>query len=369
MHIISKKTVSDTLKKNGFSIATLKELSGGSNHYVFAAGTVGGQKLIIKFPRIRETELAFLEGHRDTLFGGSLSLEREAYLLNLIRDTGLPTPRIYGIYPTKQGDCIVVERSPGYNLIDYMSQHEHALDIFLTIMRNLGSDFRQLHKIRFQSFGNVMTASIIEPAGITNFTDRYKPINDMLLDRCLIKGGLTHKEKDQLKHFFDSKFEFFRPRLDLHHSPATLVITDIHGDNFFVSNHQSSGYFDVESSQAAPLEYELYCLRFFVFNTYGPEEFLLAEQNFWETYSLGKFNYPDSETDSLIDFFSACRLLEIFQSYWGHIDGLRDTWGHRIKQILFNYLDTHTIDYESLGAIWRERDHQPTQATKKEDIV
>ena len=362
MKTISENTVLKALKENKFNIESIKTLTGGSNHYVFAAKTIEGKDIIIKFPKIRETELAFTDGHKDTLFGGQLSLERESYLFDLVRNAGLPAPEVYGIYPTDQGDCIVVECSPGCNLMDYMENHSHSLDVFLDIMKSLANDFRLLHKTRYKSFGNIMEDSEIEPAGVSNFADRYLPINDMILERCLAKGGIDEKEHKQLKSFFDGKFKSFRKRLDIKNSPPTLVITDMHGDNFFVKDNKVSGYFDVESSQAAPLEYELYGLRFFVFNYYNTKEFDLAERDFWLEYSQGQIECPDEETDCLIDFFSACRLLEIFQSYWGHIDGIRDTWGVRIKTILFDYVNTGHIDYIALGAIWRERDKQPLNA-------
>ncbi|MCD6323090.1 MAG: hypothetical protein J7L77_08705 [Clostridiales bacterium] len=362
MYSISEETVRTVLLENGFSIQYIKELSGGSNHFVFKAITIGDTKLIIKFPRIRETELVFGENNMDTLFGGQLSLERESYLLDIIRKVGLPTPNVFGIFPTPQGNCIVVECSPGCNLTDYMGKHSHSQSVFLKIIKNLGLDFRLLHKTRFSSFGNIMTHSEIEPSGVLNFADRYLGINNNILEKCRIKGGLDSKEFIRLKKFFQSKFQSFYTRLDINKSPATLVITDMHGGNFFIENDRISGYFDVESCQAAPLEFELYSLRFFVFNYYSKEEFLLAESTFWQAYYNGEQNHPDSETDSLINFFSACRLLEIFQSYWGHIDGLRDTWGLRIKNILFDYIETGFLDYIQLGTIWRERDKQPLQA-------
>jgi hypothetical protein len=364
VHSISKDTLQADLTKSGFNILNIKELSGGSNHFVFEATTLDNKDIIIKFPRVRETELSFGEGHKDTLFGGRLSLEREAYLFDLVRSPGLPSPKVFGIYHTTQGNCIVVERSIGCNLMDYMERHSHSLTVFLDIMKNLGSDFRLLHKTRFESFGNIMEYSKIEPVGETNFADRYLAINDMLLEKCRIKGGLDDNEYNVVKNFFDNKFKSYHSRLDINHSPATLVITDMHGGNFFIENNRISGYFDVESCQAAPLEFELYALRFFVFNYYSSEEFILAERAFWTSYYDGNSDHPDSETDALIDFFSACRLLEIFQSYWGYIDGLRDKWGEQIKNILFSYIETGHVDYIRLGAIWRERDKQPLHAKR-----
>lgn len=362
MNTISEHTVRSVLSKNNFSIQKLENVAGGSNHLVFAVKTTDGKKLIVKFPTVRKMESSFCKEHTDTLFGGKLSLEREAYLFDLVRRSGLPSPRVLGILPTKHGDCIIVERSPGCNLMDYMQNHNHSLHRFLQIIENLGNDFRVLHKTTFKSFGNIMKDSVIEPSGILNFADRYMSINQMILNKCKSKGGLDAKELERTQKFFDTKFKLFRDKLDIFHSPATLVITDMHGNNFFVKNDKISGYFDVESSQAAPLEFELYAIRFFVCNYYGEKEYVLAEKAFWHAYYHGQSDHPDKKTDELIDFFSACRLLEIFQSYWGHIDGVRDTWGQRIKILLFNYMNTSKIDYASLGAIWRERDRQPVHA-------
>jgi len=359
VHIITEETVYAALIESGFNIIDVKSLSGGANHFVFAAETKENAQLIIKFPRVRETELAFGDGNKDTLFGGDLSLERESYLFDLIRNAGLPSLKTFGIIPTAQGNCIVVERSPGCNMMDYMDKHSHSLSTFMSIMGSLGSDFSRLHKSSFPSFGNIMEGSKIVPAHIINFADRYLSINNMLLDKCLMKNGINQDEYKMIKDFFDSKFHFYRNRLDINNSPATLVITDMHGGNFFVDDRKASGYFDVESAQAAPLEFELYGLRFFVFNYYGQKEYDLAEKAFWTSYYNGLQDYPDRKTSELIDFFSACRLLEIFQSYWGHIDGLRDTWGQRIKDILLDYISTGHVDYMRLGDIWRERDKQP----------
>lgn len=359
---ISIQTVQALLCQIGLCPAHLRELSGGSNHYVFDAETLEGKKLIIKFPRIRKTERKYQKGNQDTLFGGELSMEREGYLLDAVRSAGIPTPRVIGIYDSAQGRCIVMERSPGMNLMAYMTENRHSLTVFLQVMQRLGEDLRNLHTFRYPSFGNLMQGGLVEPAGIDNFADRYLPINDRLITICRDKGGLNALEFERVTSFFNERFRHFRSVLDIAVSPATLVITDLHGGNFFVENQKCSGYFDVESAQAAPAAFELYAMRFFVFNFYGKKEYALAQEAFWHAYYAGRRNEPDPQTDALIDFFSACRLLELCQSYWGYVDGLRDNWGEEIKQILFRYMAGKPLDYQHLGAIWRERDGQPGQA-------
>lgn len=356
---IPKHAVQNALEQNNIYTTSIKELTGGSNHYVFSIQTERTGDLIVKFPKIRETEKSYGNANKDTLFGGRLSLQREIYLLDKVRKAGLPSPKALLLMDTDYGQCIVMERTPGHNLMDYMEYNHHSLRRFLMIMGNLGNHMRNLHRMRFPSFGNIMCDAKIEPDNILNFADRYQSINHHIMKRCLEKGGLTQGEYHEVSSFFDSKFDSYRQQLDIHNHPATLVITDLHGDNFFIDNHKISGYFDVESAQAAPMAFELYSLRFFVFNYYGEKEYRLAEKSFWEAYYNHQQDAPDPDTNELIDFFSACRLMEIYQSYWGHIDGLRDTWGQRIKEILFHYIDRGHVDYLTLGAIWRERDRQP----------
>ena len=355
--------VANLLAAQGHEVKRLTQLGGGSNHYVFEAETAAGRELIIKYPRIRETEAQYQQAHEDTLFGGRLSMQREAFLFGEVRRSGVAAPRVDGVFDTPAGQCIVVDRSPGMDLPAYMAQEGHSLTKFLQVMACLGHDFRRIHDtVRYATFGNIMDGGVIEPAGLTNFADRYLPINDRLMGICKAKNGLTDAEFAHVKAFFDRRFEELRPRLEASANPPTLVITDMHGGNFFVKDGEVSGYFDVESSQAAPAMFELYALRFFVFNFYGEEEYRLAEKIFWSAYYDGERDAPTPEEDDLLDFFTACRLLEIFQSYWGYIDGLRDTWGQRIKDILMDYIATGKVDYIALGAIWRERDGQPEKA-------
>lgn len=354
------ETTRALLKSIGKPAGKLTPFGGGSNHYVFSADTLDGERLIVKFPRVRETERKYQRGHRDTLFDGELSLEREAYLFGAVRAGGLPAPGVVGIYETPAGPCIIVSRSPGLNLPDYMASVGHSVSAFLNVMTGLGRDFSRLHRLRYPSFGNLMAGGRIEPCGITNFADRYLPINDRLISVCRDKGGLSDGEHTLVRNFFSDRFFAWRSRLAIDAAPATLVITDMHGGNFFVENGRPSGYFDVESAQAAPAEFELYSFRFFVFNFYGNAEFLRAEKAFFSAYYNGQQDAPDPQTDRLIDFFSACRLLELFQSYWGVHDGLRDEWGARIKSVLFDYMENDTVDYARLGALWRARDGQPT---------
>lgn len=356
------------LTREGYSVSEITQIPEGSNHYVFDVLLSDGSSAICKFSKIRYTEQKLIKESTDTLFGGKLSLEREAFLYSLVkRSANLPAPEVYGIHQSEIGDFIVVEKMPGESFKRYLHRSGYSSRAFLDTMKALGRDFARIHEITFSSFGNVMADGFIDPQGIKNFSRRFSQVMDMRINLAEAKGALNTEELSRVRRFFDSKFDDFSETFDIRNSPAVLVLTDFHGDNFFVdSSGIPCGYFDLESCQAAPAALEFYGLHFFLFNYFDKDAYHQAEKAFYESYARegGKYS-PNTPYDyQVIDFLSACRLLELAESYWGYVDGLRDTWGVRIKALLYDYMDCGKIDYIALGDIFRERDGQPKSLAK-----
>lgn len=358
--MINKDFVISQLKEIGYEVESISYNGSGSNHHVYEVTTDNGKELIVKFTKVRHTEKGIQEENTDTMFGGKLSLKRESYLFDLIGSANLPTPKTYYINDKIEPNYIVISKCPGKDFIKWMEENNYSKTKYLNSMKKLGIDFSNLHQLSFKSFGNIMVNSIIEPENINNFSTRYKSVNDMILSRCITKKVFNEKEHNLVETFFNNKFDYFRARLDAKTNSPTLAITDIHGGNFFVDNEGTpSGYFDVESAQAAPKEFELYSFPFFIFNFFDTENIEEeAKQAFLEGYT-GEIDWE------LIDFFSACRLLELVQSYWGYIDGLRDNWGQKLKEVLLEFILRGSLDYTKIGTLWRERDKQPKSPNLK----
>lgn len=363
MTTITTEIAEKLLLKAGYEVNSLKQINEGSNHYVFVVTLKTGEKLICKFAKIRETEKNIGEAGLDTLFGGKLSLEREAYLFSMIKEkAGVPTPKVHGIHHSEYGTFIVLEHMDGISHKQYMKDSGYSKKAFLDSMKYLGEDFAKIQSVTFSTFGNVMVDSEIEPSGLTNFSDRFHQVIQMRIDRCMKKNVFTEKEHSLVCAFFDKKLEQLRSHFEACTSTPVLNFTDMHAENFFVDNTgHPSGYFDLESAQSAPAALEFYGFRFFLFNFYDKNCFDEAEYAFFQGYKgAGGLYAPTSVDDNqAIDFLAGCRLLELAQSYWGHIDGIRDTWGTEMKQLLFSYMENNTIDYMAIGNIWRQRDKQP----------
>jgi aminoglycoside phosphotransferase (APT) family kinase protein len=348
------------LLKAGFSPKKIHYIPEGSNHEVFLITMEDGKEEILKLPSQRYTED---NGHTDTLFGGELSLKRESSLYHLARNAGVPAPEVFSWSPTDPA-YILMEKMPGKSYVSFLEDSNFSKKTFLDSLSALGEDFAKIHQIRFDSFGDIQGEHEIMPQGIDNFSDRFSSIMEMRIDKAEKKGALLAKEAAGARQFFRQKFESLRPLLDREVKPPTMVFTDMHGDNFFVDeNGKPSGYFDLESAQAAPAELEFYGFRFFLFNYYDQATFIEAEAAFFTGYEAagGAFAPKTKEDHQLIDLLAGCRLLELTESYWGYVDGLRDNWAVEIKAILLDYLQTSIVDYVSLADVFRPKTGQPKQ--------
>lgn len=355
-----EKKANAILLDAGFSPKSIHYIPEGSNHEVFIVTTEDGQELILKLPSQRYTED---NGHTDTLFGGNLSLKRESVLYALARGAGVPAPAVYAWSPSNPA-YILMEKMPGKSYAAFLEENRHSKQAFLDSLYALGQDFAKVHRLRFDSFGDIQGPETIEPAGLTNFADRFNAIMRRRVDRAEKKGALSTHEAGRVLQYFLNAFDTLRPLLERDVKPPTMVFTDMHADNFFVDNAgRPSGYFDLESAQAAPAELEFYGLRFFLFNYYDQSTFAEAETAFFKGYTEmgGPFAPKNRKDHQLIDLLAGCRLLELTESYWGYVDGLRDNWAVEIKAILMNYLETDTVDYVSLADVFRPKTGQPKQ--------
>ena len=162
------------LTECGYTVDAISQINEGSNHYVFDVTLAGGKPAICKFARVRETEEGLSQENKDTLFGGTLSLGREAYLFRMIRQqANVPTPEVYGVHDSPYGKFILLERMSGISQKECMVQSGYSKKVFLDSMKYLGRDFARIQNITFPSFGNIMEDSVIEPSDMTNFSDRF----------------------------------------------------------------------------------------------------------------------------------------------------------------------------------------------------
>lgn len=222
--IVTVDNAKAALESCGYGIEAIHQINEGSNHFVFMVTLSDGRPAICKFARVRETEQGLSEGNKDTLFGGTLSLGREAYLFRMIRsETGVATPEVYGVHNSAYGKFILLECMKGISQKECMVRSSYSKKVFLDSMEYLGRDFAKVQSITFPSFGNIMENSVIDPQGLTNFSDYFLRVVDMRIERCVQKNTFTQKETRQVTEFFHKKLQELRPHFD-----AAITLSLIH---------------------------------------------------------------------------------------------------------------------------------------------
>lgn len=359
---ITEYLAKEAMIEAGYLVSDIQAINEGSNHYVFKVDLQTQEKVICKFVKIRSNENVDINELYDTMFHGKISLDREVALFKIARDAGLCAPQVYGIHQSSLGQFLVLERMPGISFTSYIKNHDYHEDVVMKAIEYLAQDMAKLHQRSFVSYGNLMDEECVIPCGITNYKDYFLDIALNHVKRAHEIGMLDDSEAKYYTTFIDQRFDDFKDCLSTKKYPPVMAFTDMHGENFFVDETgKPSGFFDLESSQAACAALEFYGFRFFLFSMFDHEAYEKLDSHFFSSYTKAHGPYaPTSIHESdYIDFMSALRLLELAQSYWGYIDGIRDSWGLRFKQLFIDYMETHSIAYEKIGDIFRDRDHQP----------
>jgi Phosphotransferase enzyme family len=346
------KTAKLKIEKCGYSIDSIKLIPEGSNHNIFDVKLFNDQNVIARFKKGKNGEIK-----RDSLYGGVTSIERECAIYNILTDAVLPAPRVL----EKHVDFLLVEKLPGMLWREYMEVNDFQKDNFLISMYELGKVIAKVQQITFTANGDIMSDNQIYPQYFSNFIDRFSAVMQMRIFHAAQKKVFSKAEIRLLKKKFISNCIALRAKLSEKAVPV-MVLTDLHADNFLVDESGNpSGFFDLESCQAAHPALEFYGLKFFLFNYFDKVAFMEAEDSFFAGYcnANGKYEQEDPVNKQLEKLLTAGRLLELAESYYNVKDGLRDSWSDRFKTLLKNYINRNRIDYMGISEIYRSKTKQP----------
>lgn len=342
-----------------YPIADIHLIPEGANHYVFDILLQDGTPLIAKFKK----ELGAGAQRRDSLYGGLVSLERESAIYRLVREkASLAGPKIYVKHESAETSFLLVEKLGGVLWRKHLQRHNYSRECFLRSLEYLGEDIARLQRITFPSFGDVMGGEAVSPSNVDNFGERFNNVMQMRLDRASRRRVFTGEEIERLRHFFVSALSALSGVLSRENTQPVMVLTDLHADNFLVDETgRPSGYFDLESCQAAHPALEFYGLKLFLFNYFDGECFNQAEESFFAGFERvgGAYDRSWHVNAKLETLLAAGRVLELSESYFEYRDGLRDSWSSRFKALLWQALEFGRVDYLAAGDIFREKTGQP----------
>ncbi|NQT57842.1 MAG: aminoglycoside phosphotransferase family protein [Bacteroidetes bacterium] len=358
---MTEKRAYEILQNHGHDPKSVVYIPEGSNHFVFRVVLGDGRLAIAKFKKTIIS--AGSTEKRDTLFNGLLTLERETALYSIVRNrAGLPAPEILDTVKTDEYIFLLVEHLPGKIWAEYMASTNYSRKAFLLSLKFLGEDIAKAQRVTFPSFGDIMTENTILPEGFDNFADRFKAVLAMRLARAERRKVFTPKESKHISKWFFSEFAELRTELFSSTVSPVLVLTDMHGTNLLVDEEgRPTGYFDLESCQAAHPALEFYGLKFFLFNYFDQDTFIMAEKAFFDGFysAGGVYDRTNMNNIRLENLLTACRVLELSESYFEVYDGIRDDWSARFKRLMTLVIEEGWVDYNEIGDIYRGKQKQP----------
>lgn len=344
-----KEAIENTL--GGIESITL--IPEGISHDNYDVRLLSGRDVIARFQKNKRT---------DPFYGGNLSLEREAYLCNFIKDqTGIPAPRVSGPHSHKDLCFIISEKLPGISLKNFLEKQNYSLKSYLYSLEKLGESFAQAHKTKFNEFGDLMEGGSISPPGIFDFSQRAKYLLELKLTDANNLGTLSPIEIESIEDYFIRNNELASNSL----GQPRLVLTDIHLSNFNVDEKtgEPSGFFDLEYCQAGIPSMDFTCPRTTIFPYFNEETMHKANDSFIKGYLSNGGEYdPDNRNIKNIEkTLYALQLLSATNLYFGRKDGVRDTWSNQFKSILFELVEGKDMNYFDMRAVFASKTGLPPE--------
>lgn len=357
----SELQAKQAIESVGVAVESIFFIPEGRSHNNFVVTSSDGSLMIARFEKPESAALG--QPRRDSHFNGPVSLQREANLMDLLREGGLPAPRVYETHLSEQNPFLLVEKMPGKYWDKYLEEANFSLAAYLGSLIFLGSDLAKAHRIHFDSFGDVIAKDVVHPGGVHNFAERVRMISELKLHRAAEKKVLTTQDLDRVVGHFKEEFAALDQLSTGSPQQPVLTLVDVHPRNFFVdqASGRPSGFFDLEFCQAALPTLDLYTLRPNLINFFTGEAAERAEQAFLEGYERGKgeHNFKSPTSQKLEYILTIGYLLSAVTSYDKASDSVRATWSSKFRQIMFRAINSGTVDYQAIAAVLRTKTGQP----------
>lgn len=339
----TKKAI-EALETEGFKVHFITPCQNGVSHHNFDVmlsenSSSEPQRRVARF----ESDLGRSDGRRvDLIYGGKMSLEREAALCSLVREkAGLPAPKTTGPY-TKAESFILAEHMPGQLWGEYLQQQNYSCQAFLNSLRLLGEDVGKAHSVTFDAFGDLMGTYVDN--GVSNFSTRLEQV----IQRNLQNNGDKFSEPERMRaeKYFASTLQKIEKATKK--DKPRFIFADLHPNNLMVySDGKPSAYFDLEFCQTGVPALEIYNVSLQFFALFNLELFSEAQNAFLKGYRASGLDYePEDPKNKQVELvLAANHFFRAAASYQKFTEGSRAGWAAKFKDIFFDIVDNDIIDY------------------------
>lgn len=263
----------------------------------------------------------------DEYFRTQISIKKELEVIKILKDTDATIPEVYYSGSFNGENYYVSSLIEGIRFSQFCQKA--TPEEFLKAVSDLGAVLNNVHSLSFSSYGDIVSPSYV------NWIDRIEDLLNKKINDPVIKQYLNEDIVAKIEKIFEKS----RSELNAVKKP-TIVIYDLHKDNFLVNNCGKIGFYDFDFSTFAPGCLDFIPIEFSVMNSLGEKYFKEARTAFYDSYNKGQETHYDEKVRQ-IHFLN--HFLAAIKIYHGR-ESPRDTWSknfaERVNKIVSeNYVD------------------------------
>ncbi len=357
-------TVQSDLEKAGFELhSSVTSVTGDISHLLFQAviSEKGSQETpVTKIVRY-ESDLEKSEDSRESIFGGKISLKREAAIYDLARKQGLPAVATWGPYKGSERDFLVTYVPEGKTWKQYVDEGADFAAMrgrHLFVVSQIGSYLAKAHRAEFPMFGDVMPFGLEAHSSQSKYSDRLSEIITHNIDNPAHKEFFNPTQLDLLNAYFNKKlgeYAFLGMPEGSVQPRSVFVLANIHRWNVRMDEAGRINYMDgFNFAQAAPAAAEFAAILLQATNTElasveETQNRLLAAYR--ENGGVVDLNNPQSRLEIELltanHFFRAATKYSTLNNQDGSPDEMRRGWATVFRdRILPPIIWKGQIDYD-----------------------
>jgi len=356
--------VNDTLEEDHYPAraTSMSAMSGGLCHQNRLVQMSDESQLVLRWLYAGDHPIPARRD--DHIFGGKISIFREAKVLELARTAGLPASKVIVVADKgERGKILLVEKVNGVHFRDYLEKHNHSLESFLRGLNHLGATMAKAHSVHFDSFG------AIQPEGIIPGVKRYGEYLEKIMNRHftdhldIVQRYFNPPELKEVFNYLKKVIHYANNDLMHDHVKPSFVLYDQHARNFFVHPETGvpTGFFDLEYGQSAHSNLEFGSLGVQLFGFYSAEYAKPAREAFMQGY-VESHGPTEVENPMLETIHTVNHIFSAVKSYDGFNDGIRNDWSKAFAKMILGIVREEKVNcYDAFTDLIRSVTKQPVR--------
>ncbi len=263
----------------------------------------------------------------DEYFETKISIQKELEVIELLKNTEVRIPEVHHSGSFNGENYYIASLIEGIRLSQFCQKA--TPDEFLELVNNLGIVLNKVHSLSFSKYGDIINPSYAK------WSDRIGNLLDKKINDVVIKQYLDKSIVAKIRKLFENSFS----ELDASGKP-TLVIYDLHKDNFLVNNNGKLGFYDFDFSTFAPGCLEFVPIELSVMNSLGEQYFKVARDAFYTGYNNGQEACSTEKVRQIHFLNHFLAAIKIYHEREFPRDGWSKNFTERVNKIVNeNYID------------------------------